>query len=826
MRSPFKLVKTYIVFRLRRALNLLGLEAEAGRLSVGLASGAREAAEGRRALEQAIDRLAAQLQRVGDDLSVAQRGIAAGLGEVRGEISAATRSFAADVAAARAEQRSIATTLSDAITAHGNELKAIDARATESGAALRARLDEFHAALGRATELATEAVGRVEAMRAHILHLDTAVGAVDAGLSAVGGEISAATRSFAADVAAARAEQRSIATTLSDAITEHGSELKAIDARATELATEAVGRVEAMRAHILHLDTAVGAVDAGLSAVGREIAAATQSFAADVAAARAEQRSIATTLSDAITAQGSELKAIDARASESGVVLRARLDEFNATLGRATGLATEATGRVEAMRAHILHLDTAVGAVDAGLSAVGEEISAATRSFAADVATARSEQRSIATTLSDAITEHGSELKAIETCAAESGAALRARLDEFHATLGRAMELASEAAGRVEAMRSHILHLDTAVGAVDAGLTQTRNALDPGGALFGFIRQGQMVSLVPELTFVCSRGRTGTQWLTEALNLHPDILAAHGPMSPPVWFHGKPSVRLRAAVDQQWHSRLGGLSLAQCREEMALAGPARYYALVHALTVPEVAEKLGKEPSSGQMATVNVVRHPVPRINSFQAEWLLGDPVIYAPLHGYLLDRWRQEPLFAQYRERIARRFDVDFTARRNIFFVMACYWLRYDQNDFEFPVRHFAYERLVVERDYMADFLRAAFGPSFAVSDEHLEAITRLGPRNARAEGPVAPEAVFAAWQEWQKYCFTIVFEDIDLLRTYADFGYEFSFAAAPARRIGGVAGRPQAGVSPIEPIEGRGAPREPALRPELRAVPKGQHD
>ncbi|HXO03184.1 MAG TPA: hypothetical protein VN900_14085, partial [Stellaceae bacterium] len=160
MRSPFKLVKTYIVFRLRRALNLLGLEAEAGRLSVGLASGAREAAEGRRALEQAIDRLAAQLQRVGDDLSVAQRGIAAGLGEVRGEISAATRSFAADVAAARAEQRSIATTLSDAITAHGNELKAIDARATESGAALRARLDEFHAALGRATELATEAVGR------------------------------------------------------------------------------------------------------------------------------------------------------------------------------------------------------------------------------------------------------------------------------------------------------------------------------------------------------------------------------------------------------------------------------------------------------------------------------------------------------------------------------------------------------------------------------------------------------------------------------------------------------------------------------------------
>src|SRR5260370_25445762 len=71
--------------------------------------------------------------------------------------------------------------------------------------------------------------------------------------------------------------------------------------------------------------------------------------------------------------------------------------------------------------------------------------------------------------------------------------------------------------------------------------------LGAGGALYGFIRQGQMVSPIPELTFVCSRGRTGTQWLTEVLNHHPEILAAHGPGSPPFWFPGKPTAPIRAA---------------------------------------------------------------------------------------------------------------------------------------------------------------------------------------------------------------------------------------------------------------------------------------
>ena len=335
--------------------------------------------------------------------------------------------------------------------------------------------------------------------------------------------------------------------------------------------------------------------------------------------------------------------------------------------------------------------------------------------------------------------------------------------------------------------------LEAEIHRLAAELAEVRRSFDQAG----FIRQGQIAAPMPELTFICSRGRTGTMWLTEALNRHPEILAAHGPGAPPFWFHGKPGAKVRVSEDQQWHSRMGELSLAQCRAEMVLAGPARYYALVHALTVPEVAAKLGEKPATGQVATVNVVRHPVPRINSFQADWLLGDLPHSRRFRSYLIERWRHEEVFAQYRERILRRFVVDFTSLREVLFVMACYWLRYDHDDFGYPVRHFAFERLVSERSYLSEFLRAGFGPSFAPTAEYLDTIAGIGRRNARTMETVAPEAAFSAWEDWQKFCFSIVFEDIDLPRAYVGFGYDFSFITGSPRRAAAAARQPQPGAS-----------------------------
>jgi hypothetical protein len=334
------------------------------------------------------------------------------------------------------------------------------------------------------------------------------------------------------------------------------------------------------------------------------------------------------------------------------------------------------------------------------------------------------------------------------------------------------------------------LHRALNLGHLEAEIAACRCAaevaapLRAGGALYGFIRQGQMVSPIPELTFVCSRGRTGTQWLTEVLNHHPDILAAHGPGSPPFWFPGKPSARIRVVEDQQWHSRIGDLSFSQARAEMRRVGEARHYALVHALTVPELAEKLGKDLSVGRIAVVNLVRHPVSRINSFHAEWLLGDTAHYARVRSYLIQRWGEESIFAHYRERILQKFAIDLTPLNELLFVMACHWLRYDLADFDYPVRHFAFERLVLDRSYLAELLRSSFGPAFVVTDEYLEVIGRVRRRNARTLKPLDARGAYAAWHEWQRYCFSIVFEDVDLSRVYADFDYDFSFIADPATR------------------------------------------
>ncbi len=338
----------------------------------------------------------------------------------------------------------------------------------------------------------------------------------------------------------------------------------------------------------------------------------------------------------------------------------------------------------------------------------------------------------------------------------------------------------------------NLSHLEAEIGACRRAVEEIAGPLGAGGAVYGFIRQGQMVSPIPELTFVCSRGRTGTQWLTEALNHHPDVLAAHGPGSPPFWFPGKPSARTRVIEDQQWQSRIGDLSFAEARAEMRRVGEAHHYALVHALTVPELAEKLGKDLTVGRIAVVNLVRHPVPRINSFHAEWLLGDTAHYDRIRSYLSQRWCEEPIFARYRERILQKFAIDFTSLNEMLFVMACHWLRYDRDDFKYPVRHFAFERLVLDRSYLAELLQASFGPAFIVSGEYLETIGRVRRRNARTLKPLDSRGAYLAWQDWQKYCFSIVFEDVDLSRIYAEFDYDFSFIADPSTRSVGVGYRP----------------------------------
>jgi hypothetical protein len=217
---------------------------------------------------------------------------------------------------------------------------------------------------------------------------------------------------------------------------------------------------------------------------------------------------------------------------------------------------------------------------------------------------------------------------------------------------------------------------------------------------------------------------------------------------------------------------------------MRRVGEARHYALVHALTVPELAEKLGKDLSIGRIAVVNLVRHPVPRINSFHAEWLLGDTAHYERVRGYLIQRWRQDAIFAHYRERILQKFAVDFTSLNEMLFVMARHWLRYDLVDFKYPVRHFAFERLILDRFYLAELLRSSFGPAFVVTDEYLDAIGRVRRRNARTLKPLDSRGAYAAWHEWQRYCFSIVLEDVDLSCVYADFDYDFSFIADPTRR------------------------------------------
>jgi len=77
--------------------------------------------------------------------------------------------------------------------------------------------------------------------------------------------------------------------------------------------------------------------------------------------------------------------------------------------------------------------------------------------------------------------------------------------------------------GRINAK---LAELDTAVR---IGQVEPRPAEPAPACLAGSTR----ASVIAPLSFVCSHGRTATEWIFKALNLHPDIFAVHGPVPPP-----------------------------------------------------------------------------------------------------------------------------------------------------------------------------------------------------------------------------------------------------------------------------------------------------
>jgi hypothetical protein len=281
--------------------------------------------------------------------------------------------------------------------------------------------------------------------------------------------------------------------------------------------------------------------------------------------------------------------------------------------------------------------------------------------------------------------------------------------------------------------------------------------------------------MIPALSFVCSHGRTATTWMTRALDSHPDIAAVHGPISPPV--APSAAVSYEEVVSKGWDTeKFFAMTVDEMVNEMQAFSTKRFKVRVHALNAYQLLDKVKRESPLSSVRAVTVIRHPIPRIESYQRSWL-HDWDLARNLQQFFTNYYLTSDLVKNILTAMETHGVSQPETLEDKLFVCAVTWLANDFRDFETEVPVFVQERLTHDPEYWISFLRAAFGPTIAVPFTHLQNVQKLEAKNVQTKERMSSAEVYAKWPDWKRFAFRHFSILYNVPAMYRRFGYEFEY-------------------------------------------------
>lgn len=279
----------------------------------------------------------------------------------------------------------------------------------------------------------------------------------------------------------------------------------------------------------------------------------------------------------------------------------------------------------------------------------------------------------------------------------------------------------------------------------------------------------------PEYFFVTSYGRTATVWLTRAINLHPNILCSHGPaLAPIIARYGVPYTS-QSVVDAQdstlqFYAQNLRQILAHLQQQKS---DARWIGNVHAFSAQNLWLRAHTELNAPFFRTVNLLRHPVTRIDSFWRRWQ-QERSFHSPTTHWIATKAIQRLRYRNIIKELRQYHEVPLESFEERAFFYAVMQTSIDDRDLRTGVRHIVSEKLVSDMEYFASMVKLLMGDSISLSEEYLHKVHYLGRQNAAEGYGRNPEQVFNEWQPWQRTLFMMFLRDHPGLKThYESLGY-----------------------------------------------------
>ena len=269
-----------------------------------------------------------------------------------------------------------------------------------------------------------------------------------------------------------------------------------------------------------------------------------------------------------------------------------------------------------------------------------------------------------------------------------------------------------------------------------------------------------------------SSGRTATQWITDAFNLHNRVFFSHGGDLEPRKKTASEDrtrifLRMLREIDSFDFTDIDGyFDLLEAAKPGCIA-----YGNVHGLGAERVYQAANQY--RRRYYACAIVRHPIIRVNSFVRRFEHEIRITDLRRKLYLQDYKRD------HNERLgelSRQYGVDCSSDNAVLFLQAVNSTFADQHYLNLGMPVFNMERLVSDVDYFLKLFSDATALLVEPDRQYVSKLRRLAPVDRLGRDLISARFLFSDWAEWKRKYFFDEMEKTQLLDVYESLGYSLA--------------------------------------------------
>ncbi len=270
---------------------------------------------------------------------------------------------------------------------------------------------------------------------------------------------------------------------------------------------------------------------------------------------------------------------------------------------------------------------------------------------------------------------------------------------------------------------------------------------------------------------VTTRGRTGSFWLANAFDMHPEIICSHGRVRAPAsWlfadrinmYYSRVYSKGMKWTNKELPDQLATMLSRYCEHEIQRGrskeypdniddllkeqeeiGQADYYGKVHGFQLRDIIRMYKQKPPAKEIKIANQIRNPVKIVNSGLKDFskkFEKEPNLKRACHNKY--------------KKIITRYNLLPTTSELAFIKMVDDIDSYLETLEHEKLLQIPLEKVTKNKDFLCFVLRTLTSFDLKISDEYLDNVFNHGRLNNHVKNPKkqSPEEIFSSWQFWQK--------------------------------------------------------------------------